>query len=256
MTRGRRGLGGEKNLHSITHWSAFTVAFAGQFSALQTITLLQRKPSSPAHLTSSPSFSGERSLLEAHSMSHHQTCWVMPLTPSSSVMSKYTILHPFPICPNQQGYHSTAVLVLHPFLMESHICRTNDYSHKVVSALAGDNSLPRNGTVFFTSLPTHLSGSSVGLPSACLSCLAARLQQFFLKFVFSVLALPPSARYKATQAIPHQASASTDLPSYIPFSISHRSLKNSEGALEELFSWLQHKLFNHRLSSFHLVSMG
>lgn len=161
LTRGRRGLGGEKNLHSVTHWSAFTVALAGQFSALQIITLLQRKPNSPARPTSSPSFGGERSLLKAHSMSHHQTGWVMPLTPSSSVLSKYTILHPLPICPNHQGCHSTAVLVLHPFLMESHICQTNDCSHKVVSALAGENSLPRNGTVFFISLPTHLAVSSV-----------------------------------------------------------------------------------------------
>lgn len=156
LTRGRRGLGGEKNLHSVTHWSAFTLALAGQFSALQIITLLQRKPNSWAHPTSSPNFSGERSLLEVHSMSHHQTCWVMPLTPSSSVMSQYTISHPLHVCPNQQGCHSTIVLVLHPFLMESHLCQTNDYSHKVVS-LAGENSLPRNGTVFFISLPTHLA---------------------------------------------------------------------------------------------------
>lgn len=73
----------------------------------------QRKPNSPACPTSCPSFGGERSLLEAHSVSHHQTCWVMPLTPSSSVMSQYTIPHPLYACPNQQGCHSTAVLVLH-----------------------------------------------------------------------------------------------------------------------------------------------
>lgn len=162
--------------------------------------LLQRKPNSPAHRTSSPSFSGEKSLLKAHSRSHHQTGWVMPVTPCSTVVSQNTIPHPLHVCPNQQGCHSTAVLVLRPFLMDSHICQTNDYSHKVVSALAGKNRFPRNGTVFFISLPTHLSGSSVlACPLPASLNLAAWLQQFFLKFVFSVLALPPRARYKATQ---------------------------------------------------------
>lgn len=100
-------------LHRVTHWSAFTVALAGQFSALQTTTMPQRKPNSPACPTSSPSFGGERPLLEAQSVNHDQTCWVMPLTPSSSVMSQYTIPHPLYTCPNQQRCHSTAVLLLH-----------------------------------------------------------------------------------------------------------------------------------------------
>lgn len=138
-----------------------------------------------------------------------------------------------------------------PLLMESHICQTNDYSHKVVSALAGENCLPRNGTVFFISLP-HIYPAAPCWPALCLHGFSNSFQSLY----FQSWPFLPVLDTKLHKPLPHQASASTDLPSHIPFSMSQGSLKNSEGALEILFSWFPHKLFNHGLSSFHPVSMG
>lgn len=128
-----------------------------------------------------------------------------------------------------------------PLLMKSHICLTNDHLHKVIPALTRENSLPRNGTVFLISLPTHTSGSSV---LACLSPpFSDSVTPAILKFVFLVLALPPSAGYRATQTtcpldfqmllLLPQTSLSTLLSHFC--SIFQGGLENSEGALKNAF---------------------
>lgn len=106
---------------------------------------------------------------------------------------------------------------------------------------------------YFEFLSPHIHLAAPPWPAHRLPSQAALLQQFFFKFVFSVLALPPSAGYKATQTSSPLSFQmllllpQTCLPTFLSHfcSIFQGSLENSEGALKSLLSWFLPKLFNH-----------